>query len=87
MLTARKSRVTLRIQLNKSICKGCLLHADDIVRIQENKDDLQGAMFQLQEVARQYSLTISVRKTKTMAFKDKYPVRTNIVINLSLIHI
>ena len=83
MLRAWKSRVTSGIQLNKSICMGSLLYADDIVLIQENEDDLQRAMFQLQEVAREYSLTISVRKTKTMAFKGKYPVRTKIVINNS----
>ena len=46
-----------------------LLYADDTVLTQENKDELQRAMFQFQEVAREYSLTISVRKTKTMAFK------------------
>ena len=45
------------------------LYADDIVLIQENGDDLQRAMFQLQEVTREYSLTIPVRKTKSMAFK------------------
>ena len=54
------------------------LYADDIVLIQENENDLQRAMLQLQEVARAYSLTISVRTTKTMAFKGKYLVRTKI---------
>ena len=34
-------------------------------------------------MAREYSLTISVRKTKTTAFKGKYPARTKIVINNS----
>ena len=36
-------------------------------------------MFQLQEVAKEYSLTISLRKTKTKAFKGKYPMRTKAV--------
>ena len=34
-------------------------------------------------MAREYSLTISVRMTKPMAFKGKYPVKTKIVINNS----
>ena len=50
---------------------GSLLHADEIVLVQENEDDLQRSMFQLQEGAREYLLTISVRKAKTMAFKGK----------------
>ena len=58
---------------------GFLLYADDIVLIQENEGDLQRVMFQLQEVAREYSLTISVRKTKTMAFEGN-PVRTEICL-------
>ena len=37
-----------------------LLYADDIILIQQNEDDLQRAMFQLQEVTRDYTLTISV---------------------------
>ena len=40
---------------------GSLLYADDIVLTEENEHDLQRAMFQLQEIAREYSLTISVR--------------------------
>ena len=47
------------------------------------EDDLQRAMFKLQEVAREPSLTIWVRKTKTVAFKGKYPVRNKIVKNNS----
>ena len=42
---------------------GSLLYADDKVLIRENENDLQRAIFQLQEVAEEYSLTISVRKT------------------------
>ena len=48
-----------------------------------NRYQLQDSMFQLQKVARENSLKISVRKTNTMAFKGKYPVRTMIVINYS----
>ena len=70
-------------QLNKSIFMGSLLYTYDIVLIQENEDDLQRAMIQLQEDVREYSLTISIRKTKPIAFKGKYPVRTKIVINNS----
>ena len=44
MLRAWKCRVTSGIRHNKSICMGSLLHADDIVLIQENEDDLQRAI-------------------------------------------
>ena len=35
-----------------------------LVIIQENEDDLQRAMFQLQQVARDYSLLISLKRLK-----------------------
>ena len=60
MLRAWKSRVTSGIELNKSIDMGSVLYADDIVLIQENEDDFQKAMFQLQEVARDYLSLIHI---------------------------
>ena len=36
---------------------------------------------------RVYSLTISEKKTKTMSFKDKNPVKTKIVINNSILEL
>ena len=71
--------MTSRIQLNKSIYVGSMLYADDIVLIQESKDDLQRYMFQLQEeIAEQYSLTFLDNKSTTLTFKGKYPMRTKL---------
>ena len=69
--------------LSFQMCIRDRLYADDIVLIQKNEDDLQRAMFELQDISREYSLTNSVRNATTMAFKGKYPVRTRIIINNS----
>ena len=53
------------------------------VLIWENEENLQRAMFNLQEVEKEYSLTILVKKMKTIASTGKYPMRTKIVINNS----
>jgi hypothetical protein len=42
---------------------------------------LQRAIFELNKTADNYNLKMSVTKTKTMAFKGKYPIRIKIVIN------
>ena len=84
MLRPWKSRVTSRVS-NKSTFMDSLPYADGIVIIKQNEDDLHRSMFQLQEAERENSLTISERKTKTVAFKDKHPARTKIVItNITL---
>jgi hypothetical protein len=42
---------------------------------------LQRAIYELNKIADNYNLKISVTKTKTMAFKGKHLIRTKIVIN------
>ena len=71
MLVAWKSRVSSGIQLrpNKSICMGSLLYADNIVLIQGNEDSKIVLTDNFSE------------KTKTMAFKGKYLVKTKVVTN------
>ena len=57
-----------------------LLFADDQDIIADTKDNLQKAEHKLNQIMTQYGLTIAVRKTKSMAFKGRNPVRTKIVI-------
>ena len=85
MLRAWKLRATSGIQRNKSTSMGSLLHADNIIIIQESEEDLQRSIFQLQDLVRQSSLTVSEEKTKTMVFKDRYQmcIRDRRRINLS----
>jgi len=58
-----------------------LLFADDQVIIADTEDSLQKAAHKLNQILTEYGLTISVQKTKSMAFKGRDPVRTKIVIN------
>jgi len=57
-----------------------LLFADDQVIIQDTEDNLQKAVHKLDQLITEYGLTISVEKTKSLAFKGRDPVRTKIVI-------
>ena len=54
---------------------------DDQVIIADTEDNFQKAAYKLTE----YVLTISVQKTKSMAFKGRDPVRTKIVIDNKII--
>jgi hypothetical protein len=58
-----------------------LLFADDQVIIADTEDNLQKAAHKLNRLITEYGLTISVQKTKSMAFKGRDPVRTKIVID------
>jgi hypothetical protein len=57
-----------------------LLFADAQVTIADTEDNLQKAAHKLRLTA-ENGLTISVEKTKCMAFKGRDPVRTTIVID------
>ena len=57
-----------------------LLFADDQFIIADTEDNLQKAAHKLNQVITEYGLTISVQKTKSMAFKGRDPVRTIILI-------
>jgi len=58
-----------------------LLFADNQVVIADTEDNLQNAAHKLNCLITEYGLTISVQKTKSMAFKGRDPVRTKIVID------
>jgi len=49
------------------------------------EDNLQKAAHELNQIITEYGLTISVQKTKSMAFKGRDAVRTKIVINNKII--
>jgi len=46
-----------------------LLFADDQVIIADTEDNLQKAVHKLNQIITVYGLTISIQKTKSMAFK------------------
>ena len=50
-----------------------LLFADDQVIIADTDDNLQKAAYKLNQIITEYGLTISVQKTKSMAFKGRDP--------------
>jgi transcription initiation factor TFIIIB Brf1 subunit/transcription initiation factor TFIIB len=60
-----------------------LLFADDQVIIADTDDNLQRAAHKLNQIITEHGLTISVQKTKSMAFRGRDPVRTKIVIDNS----
>jgi hypothetical protein len=57
-----------------------LLFADDQVITADREDNLERAAHKLNQIRREYGLTISVQKTKSKAFRGQDPVRTKIVI-------
>ena len=62
-----------------------MLFADDQVIIADREDNLQKAVHKLNCLIKEYGLTISVQKTKSMAFKGRDPVQTKTVIDNKII--
>jgi hypothetical protein len=62
-----------------------LLFADDQVIISNIKDNIQKAKHKLNQIITEYGLTISVQKTKSMAFRGRDPIRSKIVIDNKII--
>ena len=50
-----------------------------------HRNNLQKAAHKLNQITSEYGLTISVQKTKSVAFKGRDPVRTKIVIDNKII--
>ena len=73
------------MKLSKNQQLSTLLFADDQVVIADMEDNLQKAAHKLDQIITEYGLTISVQKTKSMAFKGRDPVRTKIVIDNKII--
>ena len=53
--------------------------------IADTEDNIQKAAHKLNQIITEYGLTISVQKTKSMAFKGRDPVKTKIVIDNKII--
>ena len=68
------------IKLSKNQQLSTLLLADVQVIIADTEDNLQKAAHKLNQILTECGLTISIRKTKSMAFNGRNPVRTKIVI-------
>jgi hypothetical protein len=58
-----------------------LIFTDDQVFIASSEDELQRTIYNLQKTVLDFDMSISIQKTKIMAFSGKYPVRTKICIN------
>jgi hypothetical protein len=75
-----KTRSRPGIWLKVTAALNTMLFADDQIIIQESEDELKRSIFYLNNICKSYNLKMSINKTKTMAFKGKYPIRTKIVI-------
>ena len=73
------------IKLSKNQQLSTLLSANDQVIIGDTEENLQKAVHKLNQIITEYGLTISVQKTKWMAFKGRDPVRTKTVIDNKII--
>ena len=85
MITKWENQDITGIKLSKNQQLSTLLFADDQVITADTEDNLQKAAYKLNQIVTEYSLTISVQKTKSMAFKGRDPVITKIVITYSMV--
>jgi len=85
IITKRQKQDITGLKLSKNQQLSTLLFADDQDIIADTEDNLQKAAHKLNQIIRKYGLTISVQKTKSMAFKGRGPVRTKIVIDNKII--
>ena len=68
-------------QLN-NIDVGCLLYADDLVFISENKEGLQKSLNVLNEFTRQCFLEVNMSKTECLTFSRGRMLKETIELNL-----
>jgi len=73
----------IKLSINQQL--STLLFADDQVIIADTEDNLQKAAHKLNQIITEYGLTISVQKTKSMVFKGRDTVRTEIVTDNEII--
>jgi hypothetical protein len=66
------------ISINRNMILDTLLFAEDQVLIASSEDELQQAKYNLQKTVSDFDVSISVEKTKIMAFSGKDPVRSKI---------
>jgi len=85
IITKWQKQDIIGIKLLKNQQLSMLLFADNQVIIADTEDNLQKAAHKLNRLITEYGLTISVQKTKSMAFKGRDPVRTRTVIDNKII--
>jgi hypothetical protein len=58
-----------------------LLFADNMVILQENEDNVQKSMYELRKLSNICNFKICATKTKVMAFRGKYLIRSKITLD------
>ena len=74
------------ISLQRNTHVNTLRYTDGSVIIQKTEDQLQKAIFTLNNILRYYWLKISPPKSQTMSFKGKHPIRTKMVIDNQILN-
>ena len=85
IITKWQNQDVIGIKLSKNRQLSTMLFADDQVIVADTEDNLQKVAYKLNQIITEYGLTISAQKTKSMAFKERDPVRTKIVIDSKII--
>ena len=75
---------TKGITISTSTKINTLLFADSQVIIANSEDNLQRGVFTLQNIAKNFEMEISPKKSETMAFVGQDPVRCKIMDNTCL---
>jgi len=71
IITKWQNQDVTGIKLSKNQQLSTLLFADDQVIIADTEDNLQKAAYELNQIITEYGLTVSVQKTKSVAFKGR----------------
>jgi len=80
-----KTAIKNGIQLNNRKLVNTILYVDDQILMAISEDDLQTMAHHLNLIARKYKITISSKKTNSMAMWGNYIQRVKIVINDNII--
>ena len=81
LMTVWRQNVDTGINIGQGISLNSLMFADDTVIIQDSEDKLQTAVYKLQNLSKEFKMKISTHKSKVMAFRGKWPVRSKIVLD------
>jgi hypothetical protein len=79
-LTAWKIFIPPRIKIGEDTYVNRFLCANDQIILQESENALQISIHKLLQRAVEHNLKTSNKKTKTLEFDRKYPIRTKILI-------
>jgi hypothetical protein len=80
-----KEQIKTGIKLKQKQHINTSLFADDQILIQDKEDNLQQSVYTLHNISKEYNFKISIKKTKVMVFKGKFPIRTKIVIDNNIL--